>query len=310
MEITLRDVLKQYKKTTSPSLTEVNLTLKSGDTVGLIGHNGSGKTTLLNIISSAITASDGSYLLDGTDITQKPEMIRYRMGYFSDPERSLYLRLTANENIDRFCKLKGTYGQRKTKEGVRLLARRLGLEDHLNRQVRYFSKGMKVKVNIMLALLGDHDLLIMDEPFAGLDGNVILELMDILKEQTQEGKLMIISSNELAELELFCNRIIALNMGHIVFDGSVEEALRQIPGDSVIEVVCLDPLHVAEMLGNQGELHTKDSVIYQDKILLMSGSPMEDYGFLKKNAAYKDLNVTLRNKNLYDFLKIYSGGVQ
>lgn len=308
MLIELSDISKEYSKAASPSLSGVNAVFKNGDVVAFIGHNGAGKSTLLNIVCSAITASGGTYRLDGVDITREPEIIRTHMGYFSDPDRSLYLRLSARENVERFCKLKGIWYSGKTKEQIVDLSRRFGLEEHMDQQVRKFSKGMKVKLNILLALLGDNELLIMDEPFAALDGNIIVELLGILAEQAKAGKIILISSNELFDLEFLCNRVIALNLGNVVFDGGIEAVLGTLPGNGALELYCLDPASVWERVRNESTLHIADAMSYYNKLLLLSDASPEDYVYLSESKTYGDCSVMLRKKNLYDFIGKYCTG--
>lgn len=304
MHIELKDINKRFPKANADSLSISSLNFIGGEVVGVIGHNGAGKSTLLNLISSAIIASGGEYLLNGTDITHNPEVIRYRLGYFADPERSLYLRLTAAENIARFCVLKGLPKNKEVSARIDELAERFSLSAHMHRQVRFFSKGMKVKLNLIMSFLGNNELIIMDEPFAGLDGNVIIDLMEIVSEEARAGKLILISSNELSELELICSRIIALNKGMLVFDGTLSGALSMIPGDSAIEVYDLNPVELQKRLLADARLSIVHSVVSYDKVTMFSVSPINDFTILTESGC----KAVLRNKNLYDFVRAFCIG--
>lgn len=303
MRIELCNITKTYRGAPRAALTGLNLSFKSGDVVGIIGNNGSGKSTLLNILSSVITATSGSYLLDGEDITHNPEIVKNRMGYFADPDRALYWRLTARENVDRFCKLKGIFRTDGVPEQTNRLLKRFGLLESAGRQIRTFSKGMKVKLNIILSLLGDNDLLILDEPFAGLDGNVITELLDIVDEQADSGKIILVSSNELSELELLCNRLIVLNAGELVFDGTPRAALDALPGEGVLDVYCMHPEQMNGLILDGAGLHVAQSVLYFDRVSLFSQVPLEDYAAMTQWGGLGKNKVVLREKNLYDVLK-------
>lgn len=205
-----------------PVLKDISFEVSSGEVVGLIGLNGAGKSTTISEIIGLLQPYQGSVTLDGLQLIENPESYRRKIGYI--PETPiLYEELTLQEHLDTVALAYGLGEQQELRQKLLQLFR---LEDKLDWYPINFSKGMKQKVMIIAALMIEPSLLIVDEPFLGLDPLAIRDLTTIIAEEKAKGTAVLMSTHVLDSAEKMCDRFVILHHGEILAKGSLEE-LRQ-----------------------------------------------------------------------------------
>ncbi len=204
----IRNVVKIFDRKVT-AVDDVSLSLKSG-VLSLIGHNGAGKTTLMQMIATLTRPSSGQILFQGTDIAKKPNAIRARLGFLPQ-DFGVYPNLSALEFMQYFAALKGV----KDPSRIRRLLDLVNLQDHANRQAASFSGGMRRRLGIAQALLNDPDILVVDEPTAGLDPEERLRFRNLLAELGRD-KLVIISTHIVSDVESIAGEIAIMRSGKLV----------------------------------------------------------------------------------------------
>ncbi|KGX91339.1 ABC transporter ATP-binding protein [Pontibacillus halophilus JSM 076056 = DSM 19796] len=221
--IEINEVTKTFphKKKPITALNHVNLTVKEGQVVGLLGENGAGKTTLLRAIATMLTPTSGQILVGGHDTVRHARHVKQLIGVLFGGETGLYDRLTARENLTYFGTLYGL-SKHETKVAIDELTTRFGMKDYLDRRVGNFSKGMRQKVAIARTLIHDPAIILLDEPTTGLDitsSNVFRELILQLKKQ---GKTLLFSSHIMEEVQALCDSVVMMHKGQVVYEGQLE----------------------------------------------------------------------------------------
>lgn len=205
------------------SLHDVNLTVKKGRIFALIGPNGAGKTTLVKLILSLMHVDQGSIKIHDIPANDTQS----RMGVAFIPERfSFFPYYTVRGVLEFFGTMKGLGGV-DLKTQIEQAMQELSIKDLENRKLQSLSKGQVQRTGLATLLVGNNDLLIIDEPFSGLDPIGMRDLKDILKKQRALGKTIFINSHILSEMELLCDDVAILNKGEILFNGSVQSILDQ-----------------------------------------------------------------------------------
>ncbi|MES2016254.1 MAG: ABC transporter ATP-binding protein [Pseudomonadota bacterium] len=204
----IRHVVKTFGKDVK-AVDDVSLTLGCG-VVGLIGHNGAGKTTLMQMIATLTRPSSGQILFDGVDIVKKPNAIRGRLGFLPQ-DFGVYPNLTALEFMQYFAALKGVRDPAR----IRHLLELVNLHEHAKRQAASFSGGMRRRLGIAQALLNDPDILVVDEPTAGLDPEERLRFRNLLAELGFK-KLVIISTHIVSDVESIANELAIMKSGRLI----------------------------------------------------------------------------------------------
>ena len=206
-----------------PAVTDLTLSLDRGEVMGFLGTNGAGKTTTIKMLLGLIRPTAGAVRVMGGDPSDP--LVRRRIGYM--PETAYYYPyLTA-------CELLGFYGglcgmdRRSIRARSAELLERVGLADSARRPLRTYSKGMLQRAGIAQALLPDPDLLVLDEPFTGLDPLARIQFRELMRELRAAGKSIFFSSHELGETELLCDRVAIMKKGHCLYQGAV----RSLTGD-------------------------------------------------------------------------------
>ena len=218
-----RDIHKSFGE--KKVLTGVSFTAESGKAFGLLGRNGAGKTTSIRILMGVFPADSGQVLLDG-----KP--LDYRsvgMGYLPE-ERGLYPKKKVLEQLTYFAQLKGM----RTPDAVRSIDRwleRLGMTEYRNSRLDTLSKGNQQKIQLVTALAHDPEIIILDEPFSGLDPVNAMLLKDVVKEEIGRGKVLLFSSHQMSYIEEFCDAIAIINRGAVALTGELYQIKREYPRD-------------------------------------------------------------------------------
>jgi ABC-type multidrug transport system ATPase subunit len=204
----IRHLVKSFGKNVT-AVDDVSLVLKAG-VVGLIGHNGAGKTTLMQMIATLTRPTSGQILFDGVDIRARPDAIRRRLGYLPQ-DFGVYPNLTALEFMQYFAALKGVRDPAR----IRRLLELVNLHEQANRPAAAFSGGMRRRLGIAQALLADPDILIVDEPTAGLDPEERLRFRNLLAELGYD-KLVIMSTHIVSDVESIASELAIMRAGKLV----------------------------------------------------------------------------------------------
>ncbi len=206
------------------ALRDVDLTIESGEVVGLLGVNGAGKTTLLRVVSTLLLPTAGRVEIDGFDVVQSTREVRKRLAVVFGGERGLYHRLSARDNIHYFAVLSGLSRRVAASRSEELLEQ-VGLSEAAGRRVETFSKGMKQRLHIAIGLLATPRLLMLDEPTVGLDPLEAHRLRESLADLGKSGVTMIITSHYLGDIERLCRRVVILDRGRITHDLPLRDLL-------------------------------------------------------------------------------------
>lgn len=222
--IRVENLSKRFKEI--DAVKDVSFRVEDGEIYGLIGENGAGKTTTLRLLATMLKSTGGDAFLDGNSINSEPDRVREVIGILFGGEVGLYDRLTAYENIEYFAKLNGM-SHAETKKRIDYLSDVLDMSEYIDRRTGKFSKGMKQKVAIARAIVHDPKILLLDEPTSGLDVSVTRIVHDFIRGLTEEGKTVIFSSHNMDEVKKLCKKVLVINKGQLIYDGSIENLERE-----------------------------------------------------------------------------------
>jgi len=210
-------------------LFDVNLRVERGELVGLLGPNGAGKSTLLKLLATLTTPDRGRMTIDGVDVAAEPLEAKRRLALCTSDERSFYFRLTARQNLEFFGALAGLAGK-PLRERIADCIERVDLTSHLDRRVGGFSSGMRVRLTVARALLGDPSVLFFDEPTRAVDPVHAEDIRSLIRRDLVEraGKTVIVATNLLEEAWEICDRVAVVNHGRIVALGPPRELDRDL----------------------------------------------------------------------------------
>jgi len=226
--LSIKGVAKHFDEI--EALSHIDLDIRSGEVVGLVGSNGAGKTTLLRLMAGVYTPTKGTVTLkDGSDVTT----MRHLLGVVPE-STGLYSRLTAWENIRYHSRLYGIDDETSWKR-TQLFASRLGMSDSLSRHTKGFSRGMKQKTALLRALAHGPSILLLDEPTAGLDITSARTVRALVKQLRDEGGTVVYSTHQLEEARQVCDRIVIIHNGEVRADGSPQQLMEQTEQDSLEE---------------------------------------------------------------------------
>src|SRR5262245_4122271 len=195
------------------ALNDVSFEIHPGEIVGYLGPNGSGKTTAVNLVVGLLEPSAGTLFLNGVPVSRDPEAYRARIGYVPE-EPYLYTHLTAGEYLTLVGRLRGL-PERSLAEKTSRLLHLLQLHDSRYKTMSAFSKGMRQRTLVAVALLHDPDLLVLDEPFSGLDVNAGLLFRALLARLAARGKMILFSTHRFDMVEKLCSRVVILSAGRV-----------------------------------------------------------------------------------------------
>ena len=219
---------KQFKNT--KAVDSISFNVQKGDIYGFLGPNGAGKTTSIRMIMGIIKPDTGTITLNDYDINT---IGRQNLGYLPE-DRGLYQKQNLGEILHYFGLLKGLDKENAINRASFWLER-FNLGDQQMRKVEELSKGNQQKIQFILALLHDPQLIILDEPFTGLDPVNQILLKEVIKEKQNEGKTIIFSTHQMEQVERLCNNICLINKGQILLEGSLNE-IRESHSNDAIEV--------------------------------------------------------------------------
>lgn len=209
--IEVKNVTKKYPNI--KAVDNINFTIKDGEVVGFLGPNGAGKTTTMNMITGFIEPTEGQIIINGFDIVKKSKKAKKQIGYMPEGV-PLYTELTAKEFVNYMAELKDVKAKER-KEAVEKAIEETGLKDVQNKLIKNLSRGYKQRVSMAGALVGNPEVIILDEPTVGLDPKQITEIRGLIKELGKK-HTVILSSHILSEVSQICERVIIINHGKIV----------------------------------------------------------------------------------------------
>lgn len=219
MELKVSDLHKSFDG--NEVLHGVSFSISSGKALGLLGRNGAGKSTTIRILMDVFKANQGEMLMDG----QPFHANQYNIGYLPE-ERGLYPKKKVSEQLIYLAMLRGC-SRTQAKANLKKWLKRLGIEEYENRVLDTLSKGNQQKVQLAQTLMNDPDIVILDEPFSGLDPVNSQILKDVVLEQIQLGKLVIFSSHQMNYVEEFCEDIVILHRGNVVLQGNLKQIKKE-----------------------------------------------------------------------------------
>lgn len=225
-------------------LQKVSFTAKGGKAFGLLGRNGAGKTTSIRILMDVIPADGGTVTVDGEPI----DYTKTRLGYLPE-ERGLYPKKTIIDQLVYFARLKGMTRQDAIAASDRWLDR-LGMSEYRGKRLDTLSKGNQQKIQLITALTHDPHIVILDEPFSGLDPVNAMLLKDIVKEEIGRGKIVLFSSHQMSYIEEFCDSIAILSAGRVAITGDLNDIKRSYKRDRLV-VRSEHPERIYESFGDR-----------------------------------------------------------
>ena len=230
--IEIKNVTKKYGN--NIALKDVSFTVNDGEIFAFIGHNGAGKTTLIKSIVGIHKFDEGDILINGKSIKDDPVSCKKEMAFVPDnPE--LYEQMKAIDFINFICDIYEV-PQEVREKNIKKYAKLFEIENNLNDTIESFSHGMKQKIALISALAHDPKILIMDEPFVGLDPKAVFDVKEIMNEMIKEGKIVFFSTHILDVAEKLCSRVAIIKKGELVKVGNMKE----IKGDESLEKVFLE----------------------------------------------------------------------
>ena len=230
--IEIKHVSKTYNGE-KKALKDVSFKVNDGKIFAFIGHNGAGKTTLIKSIVGILNFEDGDILINNKSIKEEPIECKKEMAYVPD-NPDLYENMRAIDFINFICDMYDTPLDIRT-ENITKYAKMFEIEDKLNDDINSFSHGMKQKVALIAALAHNPKVLIMDEPFVGLDPKAVYDMKELMKEMSKEGKTVFFSTHILDVAEKLCDEVAIIKAGEIVKYGKMKDVM----GDESLEQVFL-----------------------------------------------------------------------
>ncbi len=259
----IKNVVKKFGRD-MVAVNDVTMNLTSG-VVGLIGHNGAGKTTLMQMIATLTKPNSGQILFQGQDIAKKPEAIRQRLGFLPQ-DFGVYPNLSALEFMQYFAALKGVRDAKRITHLLELV----NLHEHAKRPAASFSGGMRRRLGIAQALLNDPDILIVDEPTAGLDPEERLRFRNLLAELGFK-KLVIMSTHIVSDVESIASQLAIMRKGKLISYATPDDMLAGARGQ--VWTAQLAPAHYEQLRAQVHVLHAQRQGEHMNLRIAHTSSP-------------------------------------
>lgn len=293
MILELKNIEKSFGE--KKVLTGVSFKAEGGKAFGLLGRNGAGKTTSIRILMDVFPANSGEVLIDGKPINYN----KVGIGYLPE-ERGLYPKKTIIDQLTYFAELKGMSHKAAVK-AVDYWLERLGMMEYRNKRLDTLSKGNQQKIQLVTALAHDPDIVILDEPFSGLDPVNAMLLKDVVKEQISKGKIVLFSSHQMSYIEEFCDSIAILNAGKVALHGDLHDIKRDYPRDRLV-VRTEYPEQI------QTDFGTACKVMENGALLIQLSSPEEKKTVMSRLVEHYDIDeVKVYEPSLNDIFVEYAG---
>lgn len=217
----IKNLTKTYRSSGKRAVDGLTLTAKSGEIYGFLGPNGAGKSTTIKCITGILGYDEGEILIDGVNLKENPVLAKSKIGYIAD-EHFLYAGLTGRQYINFILDIFGVE-QSLRESKITRFAEIFEMTSHLDEKVNAYSHGMKQKISLIATLAHDPEVFILDEPMTGLDPESTFNLKKIMKEMSEEGKVVFFSSHVLDVVEKLCTKVAIINDGKLVAEYDVDE---------------------------------------------------------------------------------------
>lgn len=293
MVLELRNIEKSFGE--KQVLKDVSFCAEGGRAFGLLGRNGAGKTTTIRILMDVFPGNSGEVLIDGKPIDYK----QIQIGYLPE-ERGLYPKKLVIEQLVYFAELKGM----RHKDAVNAVdewLNRLGMMEYRNKRLDTLSKGNQQKIQLITALAHDPHIVILDEPFSGMDPVNAMLLKDVVKEQIAKGKIVLFSSHQMNYIEEFCDGIAILNAGKVVLGGDLHDIKRNYVRDRLV----VRTEHPELIQADLGDRCTK---METDELMIQLASASDKQAMMKYLTGNYDIDeVKVFEPSLNDIFVEYAG---
>lgn len=290
MKLELKEIKKSFDS--KEILHGVSFNVESGRALGLLGRNGAGKTTTIRIIMDVFHADSGEVLLDG-----KPFKIECdQIGYLPE-ERGLYPKRTIREQMIYLARLRGL-SKKRAAENTEKWLKRLEVIEYIDRKLDTLSKGNQQKVQLAATLVADPEIVILDEPFSGLDPVNSQILKDVIRELIDNGKIVIFSSHQMSYVEEFCEDIVIINHGEVVLSGNLDDIKAEYgKGRRVISATNYDINELEKLL--KSNLSDDIKVVGKNKhyIIVELQGEADQWHVLEE---LRKLNIDIKNFGMYE----------
>ena len=295
MKLELKGIYKSFGE--KQVLKGISFSAESGKAFGLLGRNGAGKTTTIRILMDVFPADGGEVLIDGSPV----DHTRTSIGYLPE-ERGLYPKKKIIDQLIYFAQLKGM----KTSDAVAAIDRwleRLGMMAYRNKRLDTLSKGNQQKIQLITALAHDPDIVILDEPFSGLDPVNAMTLKEVVKETIARGKIVLFSSHQMSYIEEFCDSIAILGGGKLLLQGDLHHIKRNYKRDKLL----VRSQQAAKILADPAFCQA-GKALDEDGLLLRLSSPEKKQEMMKALAGKYDIDeIKVFEPSLNDIFVEYTG---
>ncbi|MBQ7968313.1 MAG: ATP-binding cassette domain-containing protein [Clostridia bacterium] len=276
-------------------LTGVSFKAEGGKAFGLLGRNGAGKTTSIRILMNVFPANSGEVLIDGQPIDYN----KIGIGYLPE-ERGLYPKKIIIDQLTYFAELKGM-SHKAAVQSIDYWLKRLGMTEYRNKKLETLSKGNQQKIQLITALAHDPDIIILDEPFSGLDPVNAMLLKDVVKQQIAKGKIVLFSSHQMSYIEEFCDSIAILNNGVVALHGDLHDIKRDYPRDRLVVKTETPDAIIADF-------GSSCTVMDNGDLMIRLGSPSEKKATMTRLVENYDIDeVKVFEPSLNDIFVEYAG---
>ena len=293
MILELKNIEKSFGE--KKVLTGVSFKAEGGKAFGLLGRNGAGKTTSIRILMNVFPANSGEVLINGQPIDYN----KIGIGYLPE-ERGLYPKKIIIDQLTYFAELKGM-SRKDAVKSIDYWLGRLGMTEYRNKKLETLSKGNQQKIQLITALAHDPDIIILDEPFSGLDPVNAMLLKDVVKEQISKGKIVLFSSHQMSYIEEFCDSIAILNNGVVALHGDLHDIKRDYPRDRlVVRTETPDAI--------KADFGSSCTVMENGDLMIRLGSPSEKKTTMTRLVENYDIDeVKVFEPSLNDIFVEYAG---
>lgn len=277
--IEVKNLTKKYGD--KIAVNDISFNVQDGEILGFLGPNGAGKSTTMNILTGYLSSTEGTAVINGTDILEDPIKAKKNIGYLPE-QPPLYMDMTVADYLDFVYDLKKCDLPRKSH--IEEICKVVKITDVYNRVIKNLSKGYKQRVGLAQALIGNPKFLVLDEPTVGLDPNQIIEIRSLIK-RLGEKHTVILSSHILSEIQAVCDRVVIISHGKIVADDTEENLSKNLSKDHRLTVKVIgDEVAVKQAIS---------SVDGVEKVSSLRATDKETYEYIIETVENKDVRADI-----------------